>query len=453
MTKTIYAINGKNITLVTPVVSPAVESIPPAVYRIHCDREGIHLIHMLDKFDLPSHFFGDINTQHDILVKDYHNAAVGKKSTGVILAGVKGCGKTLLMEKVSNTLISMDIPVISVEENIPAFVLRKVIRSAGPCCVLFDEFEKNYESLPSGDGHKTSQTELLTLFSDSSLKGVMFMIASNTGSMINTMYIDRPGRLKRYMRFNLPGFQHFTQIAKEKGVFDQIDQYTKMYIEDYFTCMTNYGKDYGIDVVMELVEIVSESNTLYEFLRNTMYSNLPQTPVIGRSISAIHLNSETAITHFFFETDGEKVKIQNGESEDYFTLPETFHDLKSDWRGKYFEVDSEGGTPLKVHMTPPDCRAINPSILLAETEQGPESDDDQKKFFRKWNGVIPATNPRPNGKPSSEDDGEASIGKEDLPGSSNAAFLRKHLPTFENPRRSDRFSMYTGSEGYQRGAR
>ena len=386
MSKTIYAINGKNITLVSPVTSPVVESIPPAVYNIQFDRDGIHLIHLLDKFDLPTTFFGDVENQHDILITDYRKAAVGKKSTGALLAGVKGNGKTLLMEKVSNTLISMDIPVINIEENIPAFILRKVIRSVGPCCVLFDEFEKNYSpSIPDSERKSTYQADLLTLFSDSSLKGVMFIMASNDVSAINPMFLTRPGRLKRMITFTSPGFEHFTQVAKSKGVFDQIDKYTLSYIKDYLRCYE--GMDFGIDVILELVEIASESACLYEFLRGTMYSNIPKATPIERRLGSVFLKDGDLLTPLRFEKSGDRVEISEGVDIDFFTISEIPGNMKRELRGESFEVESDGGKLLSVHLTPP-------SLQHHELFQRPvmsryvwEPLEDQKEFFNKWNRI------------------------------------------------------------------
>lgn len=386
MSKTIYAINGKNITLVSPVTSPVVESVPPAVYNIQFDRDGIHLIHLLDKFDLPTTFFGDIENQHDILITDYLKAAVGKKSTGALLAGVKGNGKTLLMEKVSNTLISMDIPVINIEENIPAFILRKVIRSVGPCCVLFDEFEKNYcPSIPDSERKSTYQADLLTLFSDSSLKGVMFIMASNDVSAINPMFLTRPGRLKRMITFTSPGFEHFTQVAKSKGVFDQIDKYTLTYIKDYLQCYE--GMDFGIDVILELVEIASESACLYEFLRGTMYSNIPRVAPINRGLGSVFLKDGDRLTPLRFEKSGDRVEISEGVDIDFFTISEIPGNMKREWRGESFEVESEGGKLLLVFLIPP---SLQPHELFQRpTVSGYawEPLEDQKEFFNKWNRI------------------------------------------------------------------
>lgn len=386
MSKTIYAINGKNITLVNPVTSPVVESVPPAVYNIQFDRDGIHLIHLLDKFDLPTQFFGDIEKQHDILITDYRKAAVGKKSTGALLAGVKGNGKTLLMEKVSNTLISMDIPVISIEENIPAFILRKVIRSVGQCCVLFDEFEKNYSPLiPDSERKSTYQADLLTLFSDSSLKGVMFIMASNDVGAINPMFLTRPGRLKRRITFTSPGFEHFTQIAKSKGVFDQIDKYTLTYIKDYLRCYE--GMDFGIDVILELVEIASETDCLYDFLQGALYSNIFSMTPIERGIDAVLLKDGERLTRLSFEKNGTRVEIFEGVDSDFFTISEIPSDVKRDWRGEYFEVESEGGKLLLVFLKDP---SVQPQWLFQRSVASGyawEPLEDQKEFFNRWNSI------------------------------------------------------------------
>ncbi len=386
MSKTIYAINGKNITLVSPVTSPVVEFVPPAVYNIQFDREGVHLIHLLDKFDLPTTFFGDIENQHDILIKDYRKAAVGKKSTGALLAGVKGNGKTLLMEKVSNTLISMDIPVISIEENIPAFILRKVIRSVGPCCVLFDEFEKNYSPLiPDSERKSTYQADLLTLFSDSSLKGVMFVMASNDVAAINPMFLTRPGRLKRMITFTSPGFEHFTQVAKSKGVFDQIDKYTLSYIKDYLWCYG--GMDFGIDVILELVEIASESACLYEFLRGTMYSNIPRVAPINRGLGSVFLKDGDRLTPLRFEKSGDRVEISEGVDIDFFTISEIPGNMKREWRGESFEVESEGGKLLLVFLIPPSLQPHGLFQRPVVSSYAWEPLEDQKEFFNKWDHI------------------------------------------------------------------
>lgn len=388
MSKTIYAINGKNITLVSPVTSPVVESVPPAVYNIQFDRDGIHLIHLLDKFDLPTTFFGDIENQHDILITDYRKAAVGKKSTGVLLAGVKGNGKTLLMEKVSNTLISMDIPVINIEENIPAFILRKVIRSVGPCCVLFDEFEKNYSpSIPDSESTSTYQADLLTLFSDSSLKGVMFIMTSNYVSAINPMFLTRPGRLKRMITFTSPGFEHFTQVAKSKGVFDQIDKYTLTYIKDYLRCYE--GMDFGIDVILELVEVASESACLYEFLRGTMYSNVPKATPIERRLGSVFLKDGDLLTPLRFEKSGDRVEISEGVDIDFFTISEIPGNMKRELHGESFEVESDGGKLLSVHLIPPSPQHHVFFQSPTTSSYVCEPLEDQKEFFKKWNYISP----------------------------------------------------------------
>ena len=410
MSKTIYVINGKNITLMDSVTSPVVESIPPAVYNIRFDMEGVHLIHLLDKFDLPTQFFGDIEKQHDILITDYRKAAVGKKSTGALLAGVKGNGKTLLMEKVSNTLISMDIPIISVEENIPAFILRKVIRSIGHCCILFDEFEKNYNPHTLDPERKsTHQVDLLTLFSDSSLKGVMFIMASNSTATINSMFLIRPGRLKRMITFTSPGFEHFTQIAKSKGVFDRIDKYTLAYIKDYLRCCVNI--DFGIDVILELVEIASETDCLYKFLKGALYSNIPSMAPIERGINAILLKDGECLTRLKFAKNGSSVQISKDAYNDFLTISEIPSDLKRDWRGEYFEVESEGGKLLLVFLE-------GPSLLTKQLFQHSEENDyawepleDQKEFFNRWNNISTVCSGLSNSPEESGKNGESAAEK------------------------------------------
>lgn len=392
MSKTIYAINGKNITLVSPVSSPVVESVPPAIYQIQFDNSGVHLIHLLDKYEVPSRVYSDIEKRHDILISDYRKAAVGKKSTGAILVGAKGCGKTLLMEKVSNTLISTDIPTIYLEENIPAFVLRKVIRSIGPCLVLFDEFEKTYSMGMMGpQDFRTNQMELLTLFSDSSLSGVMFILASNDIAAVNDMLKNRPGRIKRLMKFDPPDFKEFTEVAQHKGVLDKIDSFTLNYINNYLIVIAS-NFSYGMDVILELVELAVEADSLNDFVQNARYSNIPDpSPILHKIEKVTGQEGCDQFCRYDFEYRGTgsevRISIRETDEKDTFIIPKPLSFLKDTFQNRYFEVVSKSGRNLKVYISPPKMFDGNFSDACIKRE----AFGNQESFNEKWYSITPCS--------------------------------------------------------------
>ena len=173
-----------------------VDHIPPAVYRIQLTMEGLDLVPDRKKFDTPEKIFGRAEQYATTIVDDFIKRK--DQATGAILNGLKGNGKTLTAELIGNKLLARDMPVIIVDEALPAGLLLQIARLCAPCMLQFDEFGKVY----SEDRKETNEREgLLPLFSDSSLKQVLFVVTSNTREELNSYILDRPTRFKYFIEF------------------------------------------------------------------------------------------------------------------------------------------------------------------------------------------------------------------------------------------------------------
>ena len=113
-------------------LSQKIDHIPPHVYRTHIGEDGLDLVKERSKFDVPTKTFGDHAKNRDAIFTDFINTP---GTLGVMLTGMRGAGKSLLGEDLANRCIQADIPVLLVNQPLPAGLLKAVIEIIGPCAV------------------------------------------------------------------------------------------------------------------------------------------------------------------------------------------------------------------------------------------------------------------------------------------------------------------------------
>lgn len=118
--------------------------------------------------------------------------SVNKNTTGVLLSGLKGSGKTLTAKMLA---LKSDIPIIIVDEQFPAGRLTSFFAKVKQeVCILFDEVDKNQRSWDS--------KMLLTFLDgleDNCKKLVVF--TCNDVDFANANLIDRCSRIRYYKIF------------------------------------------------------------------------------------------------------------------------------------------------------------------------------------------------------------------------------------------------------------
>ena len=90
------------------------KNLPPSVYLVCVDPFGAFYLTKHEEFSLPTKFYGDIKSKAERVLNTFEKRT---KSTGVILSGEKGSGKTLLANYISAELIKKGISTILVNQS------------------------------------------------------------------------------------------------------------------------------------------------------------------------------------------------------------------------------------------------------------------------------------------------------------------------------------------------
>jgi SpoVK/Ycf46/Vps4 family AAA+-type ATPase len=162
--------------------------IPGKVYNLSWNRwEDSPIFKENGELNLPKKVY---STKTDDIFKKriitYFNKA-NTNTTGVMLAGVKGTGKTVMMKLLAK---ESGLPIIVVNPDYPEGKLIKFFKSfTTPVCVLFDEVEKNFK------------TEYMLDFLDGVEKTTqkLVIMTCNDLSQVSQYMQDRCSRI-RYLR-------------------------------------------------------------------------------------------------------------------------------------------------------------------------------------------------------------------------------------------------------------
>lgn len=236
-------------------LSQKIDHIPGHVYRLHIDKEGLNLIKERPKFDVPAKTYGDHARNRDAIFGDFQRTG---GTLGAMFTGMRGAGKSLLGEDLANRCIAADMPVLMVSEPVPAAILKAVIEIIGSCMVYFDEYGKVYSS--------EDRERMLTLFSDTSLKKVLFLVTGNEFDEMSKYMYSRPGRFRYHIHFtNLS-----TNVVREMGEEHSLAPAMLEYMNAYVSTRT-----VSFDILNVLMPLAAKCKTPDEFDRQLEVLNVP----------------------------------------------------------------------------------------------------------------------------------------------------------------------------------
>lgn len=149
------------------------------------DMGGFFFLEMVDSFEPLKKLYGDTQKNSTRILRTYLDRTV---STGVMLTGEKGSGKSLLAKTLSIDAAAMGIPTIIINNNWTGDVFNKFLQDIEqPCVILFDEFEKVYDN--------EDQEKALTLLDGVFPSRKLFVITCNDKWRVNEHMRNRPGRI------------------------------------------------------------------------------------------------------------------------------------------------------------------------------------------------------------------------------------------------------------------
>ena len=161
------------------------ERLPVGNYIVKQDQFGNFFLEGVDSFEIKGKVYGDALRHRDRIFNTFIDRT---SSTGVMLTGEKGSGKTLLAKSLALKCADEGIPTILINQPWRGEAFNSLLQDISqPCMVLFDEFEKVYDS--------DEQEEMLTLLDGVFPSKKLFLITCNDKWRINQHMRNRPGRI------------------------------------------------------------------------------------------------------------------------------------------------------------------------------------------------------------------------------------------------------------------
>jgi hypothetical protein len=160
------------------------EHLPVGTYALGSSMRGFYLKEMSD-FHTSGKVYGTANKHAERILSTFH---ARPNSTGVLLTGEKGSGKTMLAKMISEQAAKDGIATIVINTPFNGDGFNQFIQSIDePKIVIFDEFEKVFD--------EEQQQNLLTLLDGVYPSKTLFLLTTNDRCRVNVHMQNRPGRI------------------------------------------------------------------------------------------------------------------------------------------------------------------------------------------------------------------------------------------------------------------
>jgi hypothetical protein len=241
--------------------------LPVGTYLLNYNGKDFFLSEVED-FEMPGKTYGKEIDRYDRIINTFLSRPAG---TGVILAGEKGAGKTLLSKRVSIELASRHgIPTIIINAPHCGDEFNQFIQSIKqPVLVILDEFEKVYD--------KNSQNKLLTVLDGTMQSKKLFIVAINDVNKMNEFMLNRPGRF--FYVFNYEGVsegairEFLEDNLNAKDRIESVIAYTQLFRNFTFDMLSAVVEEMNrynepVHEVLKHINVSTQfgSGTVYEVL-------------------------------------------------------------------------------------------------------------------------------------------------------------------------------------------
>lgn len=247
--------------------------LPVGTYTIKQDKFDNFFFEEIDPFSIEYKVYGDTLKNADRIIQTFQDRP---KSTGVMLTGEKGSGKTLLAKMLSIKCAELGIPTIIINQPWVGEEFNTLIQSIEQqCMILFDEFEKTYD--------RDDQTHILTLLDGVFPSRKLFVLTCNDKYRVDSHMRNRPGRI--YYMIDFGGLtQEFVEEFCQERLYDKSQIKSVCKLSSMFSAF-NFDM---LQAICEEMNRYGESAEKAVALLNTK----PQTDDGGEYLVTLNLNGE-----------------------------------------------------------------------------------------------------------------------------------------------------------------
>jgi len=251
-----YLYNGETVKVDNSPVLSCTTELPAKTYTVANSISGYYL-KVIEDFTLPSKVYGDVASKAQRIISTFNDR---KHSTGVLLKGLKGSGKTMLSKMISVELLKQGKPTIVINTDYSDSDFLKFLQDIDTeTVILFDEFEKNYN-------HEEME-KLLTLLDGTMDSKKLFLFTVNSDHLIDAMK-NRPNRI--FYNISFGGLSEVEVVAycedalADKSLIQHVVATSKIYDPFNFDMLNSLVEEmnrYNCDVKDALEWLSFELNT------------------------------------------------------------------------------------------------------------------------------------------------------------------------------------------------
>lgn len=193
-----FMMGPNSVDVVTLNDATALDELPPQVYTLHFhEMFGFSLIITKELLSVPPKIYGNAYARVEKCIQTYVDR---ENSTGVLLTGDKGTGKSVVMSLLANSAITdLGLPVILIKSAHEGEQFNSFIESLGECCLVFDEIGKMYKSNLRENG--IHQESLLTLLDGVDKTKRFIIMTENQEHDISEFMLNRPSRIYYHFKY------------------------------------------------------------------------------------------------------------------------------------------------------------------------------------------------------------------------------------------------------------
>ena len=233
--------SGNVTQLVQYTADALTDTVTPAVYELRKSMAGYYLYKKCDYYPIPK-LYGNMAKRAAKIISTYNTREV---STGVLLSGDRGTGKSLLSMLLSNISVDNGSPVIEITEASFGSDFEELLNAIPNAVLVFDEFGKVYR-VKSKDSNDDPQEHLLSFFDGAGARKRLMIFTENKASDINEYMLNRPGRI----------YYHYRYSKLSPDVIAEYCEEAQIAPED-ITFLQNYAitsREFSFDILKAIVE-------------------------------------------------------------------------------------------------------------------------------------------------------------------------------------------------------